>query len=645
MNSQYERFEETGKGTHSTFYAGHDFQLNRAIVIKELRPEFRSDTRIVDAFWNEGTLLAGLNHGSIVRVYGFQRESFWIAMEPLASSLADEASKPMEFARVRDVLRQVLAGLAHLHHEGRIHGQLRLSTILLDDLGNIRFCSLQGTGVDEEFPRPDELQLHTAPEILNPKHFGTPGLSSDLYCVGLLALQLLAGDKFMKLFKGLDRKRQSDPMAWSAWHASSEPVGELSEILKEIPDDLLQLVRGLTQKQVGLRITTALEALDVITPTRSGSSVTDTLSSFDTLVKEAGMPSSAVAYNSPTIFSPIHVSQPTRETWNWTYLKSKLPNAEWLKTNKKLIYPVAATLFACVFFAGSALVTEPHEKKIAKIESPNDKTPEPPPVHKAPDPKLEEPSRGTVELVALSAEDGSIIDDFTIEVDGMAVDFAEDKEPVDDLPIAKKSILMKSVILNAVANAYSIRVSAKGYKPTLIDRLVLEVDKPKKENVKLHREKVFVEVDVNVPTAMLSVDGVEQIIDQGALRLLELARGEHVIQARAEGYKTTSKVVTVSRAEKVSLVLQPIPKVVIPQRTLEIDSYPRGSEVVIDGALVGRTPLHWTGAEGTHSIEIRSGTYPTLQDRIELRRDDGVRNLLWHLDLQPRYLASRGRSN
>ncbi len=183
-NQAYERFGIIGQGSVTTLYEGFDHELKRDVVIKELRPEFRNHAETAEKFWGEATLLAGLNHANILRVYGVDRERFWIALEPLQAlraSYGEPGKMPAE--RVREILKHVLEGLRYLHSLDRCHGQLSLSVLLVDSQGTIKLNNLAENGNDGEFRCPDASFLHCAPEILNPSILANLALSQT--CIWL----------------------------------------------------------------------------------------------------------------------------------------------------------------------------------------------------------------------------------------------------------------------------------------------------------------------------------------------------------------------------------------------------------------------------------------------------------------------------
>lgn len=89
------------------------------------------------------------------------------------------------------VLRDVLAGLAALHREGIVHGDIKPSNIMLKRTGNAKLVDI-GSAFDVEEP-PLERSItprYAAPEVLDGGEFSP---RSDLASLGYVLIELLAG--------------------------------------------------------------------------------------------------------------------------------------------------------------------------------------------------------------------------------------------------------------------------------------------------------------------------------------------------------------------------------------------------------------------------------------------------------------------
>jgi len=89
------------------------------------------------------------------------------------------------------VLRECLAGVASLHHEGIVHGDLKPSNIMLKRTGNAKVIDI-GSAMDLNNPSARRMwsPIYAAPEVLK-GGVNTP--QSDLASLGYVLIEMLAG--------------------------------------------------------------------------------------------------------------------------------------------------------------------------------------------------------------------------------------------------------------------------------------------------------------------------------------------------------------------------------------------------------------------------------------------------------------------
>ena len=118
-------------------------------------------------------------------------------------------------------------------------------TLLVGPAGDVRFGDFLGYefGTNNPLPLPDPDPRYQAPELID-SGLGRPGPPSDLYCLGYLALELLAGPGFEDLFG------MPDSANWLAWHA--DPYRQLVDwqpVLSHAPTGLTDIIAGLLPKR------------------------------------------------------------------------------------------------------------------------------------------------------------------------------------------------------------------------------------------------------------------------------------------------------------------------------------------------------------------------------------------------------------
>lgn len=89
------------------------------------------------------------------------------------------------------IVRECLAGLAALHREDVVHGDIKPSNIMLKRTGNAKIVDI-GSGFEISDPPPQRMctPMYAAPEVLEGEEC-TP--RSDLACLGYVLIELLSG--------------------------------------------------------------------------------------------------------------------------------------------------------------------------------------------------------------------------------------------------------------------------------------------------------------------------------------------------------------------------------------------------------------------------------------------------------------------
>lgn len=253
---------EIGRGGMGVVYRANDTALRRPVAVKAIRDEFRDDPAVVEEFRRGARYQAGLRHDRIVHVYGLDAERGWVVMELLRSNLEEAAGgAPLSHDLARSVLRQGLEALAHLHADGRLHGAVKPTNILIDESGGVKLGDAQGLGPDGEVPVPMGGRKYLAPELCDPA-FGpiSPGL--DLYALGFTVLEALVGPGFAAKLR-VSEDSDDPSLAWMRWHGSrDERLPPAASLVPGLPPDLAATLDRMCAKEVAARFSGASEALD-----------------------------------------------------------------------------------------------------------------------------------------------------------------------------------------------------------------------------------------------------------------------------------------------------------------------------------------------------------------------------------------------
>jgi serine/threonine protein kinase len=210
-----------GRGAAGMVFRARQIAVDRVVALKVLHKDLAHDEQFIRRFQREALAASRLDHPNSIRVLDFGHDddgSPYLAMEYVEGRTLQEVidqDGPLPDARVVDIVSQVLAALGVAHQMGVIHRDLKPDNIIVlrskTDEGEptelVKVCdfgiaALATTMVREDgtVPTPglnvtmSGLIVGT-PAYMSPEQMRAAPLDhrSDLYSVGILLYQLLAG--------------------------------------------------------------------------------------------------------------------------------------------------------------------------------------------------------------------------------------------------------------------------------------------------------------------------------------------------------------------------------------------------------------------------------------------------------------------
>jgi len=199
--SHYRLTERLGVGTYGEVWKGvhvHDPALLAAV--KLIHPALAGDPAFLASLKAECRLLSRLNHPHIV---GFRELTLSDTHPPaMVLELVDGTTLetvlsqgPQPIDTVVSVVTATLSGLAHAHEEGVVHRDIKPGNLLMDRRGRVRLVDfgIARAADSGQATKTGTIQGtldYLAPEVFQGKKAGP---AVDLYAVGLVAWELLAG--------------------------------------------------------------------------------------------------------------------------------------------------------------------------------------------------------------------------------------------------------------------------------------------------------------------------------------------------------------------------------------------------------------------------------------------------------------------
>ena len=203
LAGRYAVERELGRGGMATVYLARDLKHDRLVAVKVLRPELAAAVG-AERFLREIRLTAALQHPHVLALHDSGEAAGqlyyvmpYVAGESLRARLARERQLPVDEAVA--LIQAVARALAYAHRQGVVHRDVKPENVLLSEgqplladfgialaVSGAAGARLTGTG----------LSVGT-PQYMSPEQAAggrTVGPQSDIYSLGAVAYELLAGE-------------------------------------------------------------------------------------------------------------------------------------------------------------------------------------------------------------------------------------------------------------------------------------------------------------------------------------------------------------------------------------------------------------------------------------------------------------------
>jgi tetratricopeptide (TPR) repeat protein len=219
LAQRYEVVRELGRGGMGVVYLCKDIVTGDRVALKRLRGPEKGEIRAEESWWfhQEARAVALLDHPAIVRARDFGQLSDgtpFFVMDVLPGRSVHEwmHTTSLPWNVIWSMVDQVLAGLAHAHARGIIHGDLKPSNVMLDLAASSRgpraFLLDLGLAWLREYRHDSRLDGASAPQLAVHSGAGTVGWvapeqirrqaalvgpATDLYALGCVMYRVISG--------------------------------------------------------------------------------------------------------------------------------------------------------------------------------------------------------------------------------------------------------------------------------------------------------------------------------------------------------------------------------------------------------------------------------------------------------------------
>jgi serine/threonine protein kinase len=199
---RYRLERRLGVGGMATVQLAFDTRLERNVAVKLLAEHLAEDAAFVSRFRREALAAARLVHPNIVQVFDFGLDEGthrnFIVMEfvdghSCAEMLREQGSLPVDEAV--EILAQSCRGLDYAHRNGVVHRDVKPGNLLRSREGSVKLADfgIAKAAEDSDITKVGSV-LGTAAYLAPEQARGEPaGPASDMYALGVVAYQLLAG--------------------------------------------------------------------------------------------------------------------------------------------------------------------------------------------------------------------------------------------------------------------------------------------------------------------------------------------------------------------------------------------------------------------------------------------------------------------
>ena len=206
LDGRYQVIEPIAEGAMGSVYRGERLKLGRAVAIKVMHQELPDELASRQRFEREAKLMALLEHPNCVSVidFGLHDDKPFLVMDLVRGTsliqLLDKVGK-LDVGKSADIIRQVLAGLAHAHELGIVHRDIKPANIMISEKAGfgqqVRILDFGLARLTEGSTKLTTGIVVGTPNYMSPEQCKGGDIDSrtDLYACGVMLFEMLTGRK------------------------------------------------------------------------------------------------------------------------------------------------------------------------------------------------------------------------------------------------------------------------------------------------------------------------------------------------------------------------------------------------------------------------------------------------------------------
>ena len=247
LKNRYRVIDSLGRGGMAEVYRVWDEYRSVDIAMKVLRQDIAQDPIFLRRFKREAQSLAKLQHPSIVRFYGMEREGLlafllmeYIEGQSLQSEILLSENHPLSNQRILEILKPICSALNYAHKMGLAHCDLKPGNILIEAGGRVLLTDF---GIARTMDAATSTLVGAGtPAYMSPESIKgmDPTPQSDIYSLGIVLYEMLTGGE--RPFIG-ERATitgtTAEKVRWEHLHLNAVPVSKLNPGVDRRIDDVI----------------------------------------------------------------------------------------------------------------------------------------------------------------------------------------------------------------------------------------------------------------------------------------------------------------------------------------------------------------------------------------------------------------------